>query len=130
MSWVVRSWRGRQASQAAWEAAGGKANVPSLFRWRKRCAHLSSPRAHFPAALYLLLLPVLSRSQGRAGELLFRAVTTSARYLACSAQAGLVQEEGDAQEYQGFLWGLTYSWIFVFIFFSYYRTKKKNYEIS
>ena len=86
---------------------------------------LSSPRAHFPASLCLRLLPVLSRSQGRADELLFKAVTTSARYLACSAQAGLGQEEGDAQEYQGFLWGLTYGWIFVFIFFSYYRTKKK-----
>lgn len=89
MSWVVRSWWGRQASQAAWEAAGGKANVPSLFRWCKRCTHLSSPQALFPAPLCLLLLLVLGRSQGQTDELLFKAVTTSVRYLACSAQAGL-----------------------------------------
>ena len=32
---------------------------------------------------------MLGRSQGQTDELLFKAVTTSVRYLACSAQAGL-----------------------------------------
>lgn len=129
MSWVVRSWWGRQESQAAWEAAGGKANVPSLFRGCKRCAHLSSPQAHFPASLCLLLLPVLSRSQGRTDELLFRAVSTSARYLACSAQAGLAGagrggRPGVPEISLGLDLGLEICLVF-FFFFPYYKTKKK-----
>lgn len=127
--WAGLSGPGEEGRKAGKPACLGgcrrKANVPSLFRGARDARSPLVPQAHFPASC--LLLPPCAEQKSRPDRwTAFQSCLHACVRPAAHRLSQLVQEEGDALEYQGFLGlDLGLEICLVFFFFPIRKLKKK-----